>query len=763
MNREEARKKAEALVADMTLEEKAEQLKYGAPALKRLGIPAYNWWNEGLHGVARAGQATVFPQAIGMGATFDADLVKEMADVIATEGRAKYNAYSGKEDRDIYKGLTFWSPNVNIFRDPRWGRGHETYGEDPYLTSRLGVAFVEGLQGDGETLKAAACAKHFAVHSGPEAVRHEFDAEATPKDMEETYLPAFQALVQEAGVEAVMGAYNRTNGEPCCGSPKLQKILREDWGFEGHFVSDCWAIRDFHEHHMVTKNARESAALAINNGCDLNCGNTYLHILGAVQDGLVSEETITEAAVRLFTTRYLLGLFDGSEYDAIPYTEVESPAHLALAEKAAQESFVLLKNNGILPLDKTKLKTVGVIGPNANSRAALVGNYHGTASRYITILEGLQDYLGDDVRVLTSTGCELFRDRTENLAFPADRLSEAKIMADNSDVVVLCVGLDETLEGEEGDTGNSYASGDKIDLQLPQVQRDLMEAIKETGKPVVLCLMAGSDIDLSYASEHFDAVIQLWYPGAQGGMAAAKVLFGEVSPSGKLPVTFYESLDELPEFTDYRMAGRTYRYMKGKAQYPFGYGLTYGDVCVTGAVIAGCEDAEKESTGKAVEDRNMGTGNAEIGYAGNEEGVTDNKKKSIKAAGQPEQTEAACESGSKSSDRGFDPQALTVLADICNAGIHATDEVLQVYVKNHDCADPDKHPELCAFARIHLDAGEKKQIRIPVGHRALTVVGEDGIRRDDGKSYTFYVGCSQPDARSEELTGKRAVEIAYRR
>lgn len=763
MNREEARKKAEALVGKMTLEEKAEQLKYGAPALKRLGIPAYNWWNEGLHGVARAGQATVFPQAIGMAATFDTDLVKEMADVVATEGRAKYNAYSGKNDRDIYKGLTFWSPNVNIFRDPRWGRGHETYGEDPYLTSRLGVAFVEGLQGDGETMKAAACAKHFAVHSGPEAVRHEFDAEATPKDMEETYLPAFQALVQEAGVEAVMGAYNRTNGEPCCGSPKLQKILREDWGFEGHFVSDCWAIRDFHEHHMVTKNARESAALAINNGCDLNCGNTYLHILGAVQDGLVSEETVTEAAIRLFTTRYLLGLFDGSEYDTIPYTEVESPAHLALAEKAAAESFVLLKNNGILPLDKSKIRTIGVIGPNANSRAALVGNYHGTASRYVTVLEGLQDYLGEDVRVLTGIGCELFRDRTENLAFPADRLSEAKIVADNSDVVVLCVGLDETLEGEEGDTGNSYASGDKVDLQLPQVQRDLMEAVKETGKPVILCLMAGSDIDLSYASEHFDAVLQLWYPGAQGGKAAAKVLFGEVSPSGKLPVTFYESLDELPEFTDYRMAGRTYRYMKGKAQYPFGYGLTYGDVRVTEAVIAGCEDVEKESTGKAVEDRNVGTGNAKIGYAGNEEGVTDNKKKSIKAAGQSEQTEAACGCGSKSSDGGFDPQALTILADVYNAGIHATDEVLQVYVKNHDCADPDKHPELCAFARIHLDAGEKKQIRIPVGHRALTVVGEDGIRRDGGKSYTFYVGCSQPDARSEELTGKRAVEIAYRK
>lgn len=709
MNRKEARKKAEALVGKMTLEEKAEQLKYGASAVKRLGVPAYNWWNEGLHGVARAGQATVFPQAIGMGATFDTELVKEMADVVATEGRAKYNAYSGKNDRDIYKGLTFWSPNVNIFRDPRWGRGHETYGEDPYLTSRLGVAFVEGLQGDGETMKAAACAKHFAVHSGPEAVRHEFDAEATPKDMEETYLPAFQALVQEADVEAVMGAYNRTNGEPCCASPKLQKILRKDWGFEGHFVSDCWAIRDFHEHHMVTKNARESAALAINTGCDLNCGNTYLHILGAVQDGLVTEETITEAAIRLFTTRYLLGLFDGSEYDAIPYTEVESPAHLALAEKAAQESFVLLKNNGILPLDKTKLKTVGVIGPNANSRAALVGNYHGTASRYITILEGLQDYLGDDVRVLTSTGCELFRDRTENLAFPADRLSEAKIVADNSDVVVLCVGLDETLEGEEGDTGNSYASGDKTDLQLPQVQRDLVEAIKETGKPVILCLMAGSDIDLSYASEHFDAVLQLWYPGAQGGKAAAKVLFGEVSPSGKLPVTFYETLDELPEFTDYHMEGRTYRYMKGKAQYPFGYGLTYGDVQVTGA---GIEETEKTSD-------------------------TDGKE--------------------------FDPAALTVTAEVYNAGKYATDEVLQVYVKNHDSAEDGKHPELCAFVRIHLKPGEKKQVCIPVGHRALTIVGEDGVRRDDGHSYTFYVGCSQPDARSEELTGKKTVEIAYER
>ena len=336
MNREEAKKKAEALVARMTLEEKASQLRYDAPAIKRLGIPAYNWWNEGLHGVARAGQATVFPQAIGMAAAFDRKSVAEMAGIVATEGRAKYNAYSVNGDRDIYKGLTFWSPNVNIFRDPRWGRGHETYGEDPYLTKELGVSFVKALQGNGDTMKAAACAKHFAVHSGPEALRHEFDAEASAKDMEETYLPAFEGLVKEAKVEAVMGAYNRTNGEPCCGSPTLQKKLRGEWKFQGHFVSDCWAIRDFHEHHMVTDTAVESAALAINNGCDLNCGNTYLHIMKAYEKGLVTEETITRAAVRLFTTRYLLGLFDGSEYDNISYLEVESPRHLDAAEKASR-------------------------------------------------------------------------------------------------------------------------------------------------------------------------------------------------------------------------------------------------------------------------------------------------------------------------------------------------------------------------------------------------------------------------------------------
>ena len=588
MKREEARKKAEELVAQMTLEEKATQLKYDSPAIPRLNVPRYNWWNEALHGVARAGQATVFPQAIGLGATFDEDLVFTIAEVIAEEGRAKYNAYSKQGDRDIYKGLTFWSPNVNIFRDPRWGRGHETYGEDPYLTSRTGVAFVKGLQGDGETMKAAACAKHYAVHSGPEAIRHEFDAQVSPKDMEETYLPAFEALVNEAEVEAVMGAYNRVNGEPSCGSNTLIKdILRNQWKFKGHFVSDCWAIRDFHENHGVTNTAAESAAMALNAGCDLNCGNTYLHILKAYQEGLVTEEAITEAAVRLFTTRFMLGLFDGSEYDEVPYDRVECKEHLALSREAAEKSFVLLKNDGILPLKKEELKAVGVIGPNANSRAALIGNYHGTATEYITILDGICRYLGDDVRVYCSDGAHLYKEQTELLGNKGDRLVEAKIVAVQSDVVILCVGLDETLEGEEGDTGNSYASGDKMSLKLPESQLHLMETIAETGKPVVLCLCAGSDIDMSYASEHFNAILQLWYPGAQGGLAAARTLFGEVSAFGKLPITFYETLEELPEFEDYSMKGRTYRYMTQQAQYPFGFGLNYGKTSVKEAVFDG--------------------------------------------------------------------------------------------------------------------------------------------------------------------------------
>ena len=592
--RAEARKKAKELVSKMNLMEKAAQLRYDAAPVSRLGVPTYNYWNEALHGVARAGVATMFPQAIGMAAAFDEDAMERVGDIIATEGRAKYNEYSKHDDRDIYKGLTFWSPNVNIFRDPRWGRGHETYGEDPYLTSRLGVRFVEGIQGGGPVMKAAACAKHYAVHSGPEAIRHEFDAEVSMKDMWETYLPAFEALVKEADVEAVMGAYNRTNGEPCCGHKYLmEEVLRGKWEFDGHYTSDCWAIKDFHENHQVTKNARESAALALKCGCDVNCGNTYLHLLGAVEDGLITEEDITVAAERLLTSRFLMGLFDGSEYDDIPYEAVECREHLEEALNMARKGSVLLKNDGALPLDKSKLKTIGVVGPNADSRAALIGNYHGTASRYITVLEGIQDEVGDDVRVLFSEGCHLEKDRVENLAWSQDRISEAVITAEHSDVVIICVGLDETLEGEEGDAGNSDASGDKKDLHLPKVQEELIEKVTAVGKPTIVVLMAGSAIDLNYAEEHCNAVLMAWYPGARGGRAVADILFGNVSPSGKLPITFYKDLEDLPEFTDYSMKNRTYRYMEQEALYPFGYGLTYGDTEVKEAKVLG--EVTKES------------------------------------------------------------------------------------------------------------------------------------------------------------------------
>ena len=592
MNRRQAQEKARALVSRMTIEEAASQLRYDAPAIERLGVPAYNWWNEALHGVARAGTATSFPQAIGIAASFDPALVRALGDVAATEGRAKYNAASRHGDRDIYKGLTFWSPNVNIFRDPRWGRGHETYGEDPLLTATLGAAYVKGLQGEGETMKSAACAKHFAVHSGPEALRHHFDAVASRKDMAETYLPAFKALV-EAGVEAVMGAYNRTNGEPCCGSATLQKILREDWGFEGHFVSDCWAIRDFHTGHMVTDTPEQSAALALEQGCDVNCGDTYVYMMKALAKGLVTEEQIRRSAVRLFTCRYMLGLMDGSEYDDIPYTAVECPEHLERAAEASRKACVLLKNDGLLPLSANKLNTLGVIGPNADSRASLIGNYHGTSSRYVTVLEGLQDALEGEARVLYAQGCHLFRDREENLAVADDRLSEALTVAECSDAVVLVLGLDETLEGEEGDTGNAAASGDKLDLLLPESQRRLMDAVLAVGKPTVICLMAGSAIDLGEAAEKANAVLLTWYPGARGGRAVADILLGKVSPSGKLPVTFYrnEQLSKMPEFTDYAMAGRTYRYVEEAPLYPFGYGLTYGD----------CRVAEARRTAGGVE------------------------------------------------------------------------------------------------------------------------------------------------------------------
>lgn len=566
------KEQAERLVSEMTLEEKCSQLRYDSPAIPRLGIDSYNWWNEGLHGVARAGTATVFPQAIAMAAAFDEDMIFKAADIISTEARAKYNYAHKRGDNDIYKGLTMWSPNVNIFRDPRWGRGHETYGEDPFLTAALGTAFVKGLQGNGEYLKTAACAKHFAVHSGPEAVRHEFNAEVSEKDLRETYLYAFEKLA-EAGVQGVMGAYNRVNGEPACASSRLMDILYNEWNYDGYFVSDCWAIRDFHTRHMVTSTAEESAALAIKSGCDINCGNTYIHAMKAVQSGLLEEEYVDRSAAKAMEIRLKLGMGAKTEYDDISFDVIDCDEHNAVSLEIAQKSMVLLKNDGILPLDKSRIKTIGVIGPNADSRAVLYANYCGTSSRCVTFLEGIREQF--DGRIYFSEGCHLYNDRCESLALPYDRLSEAEEVAENSDVVILCVGLDATLEGEEGDTGNSYASGDKPDLELPKSQQMLIERVIKAGKPTIIVLAAGSCVNVG--TDKMNALIDAWYPGAMGGRALADIIFGNISPSGKLPVTFYESAERLPDFEDYSMQGRTYRYARDNIIYPFGYGLTYSE------------------------------------------------------------------------------------------------------------------------------------------------------------------------------------------
>lgn len=566
--------RAEALVQEMTVTEQVGQLKYDAEAIPRLGIPAYNWWNEGLHGLARAGTATMFPQAIGLAATFHPELVQQAAEITANEARAKYDAVSAQGDRDIYKGLTIWSPNVNIFRDPRWGRGQETYGEDPFLTTKMGLAYVRGLQGDGAVLKTAACAKHFAAHSGPEAIRHGFDAVVSPKDLEETYLPAFEALVREGKVESVMGAYNSLNGTPTCANPFLMEKLR-DWGFSGYFVSDCWAIRDFHEHHHYTGSPEESASMAIRSGCDLNCGCTYQRLLNALEEGLVTEEEIRRACVHVMRTRIRLGMFDQESPYHYPYEIVACPAHKKIALQCAEESMVLLENNGILPLSDD-ISTIAVIGPNSDSCGALEGNYCGTADRYVTFLMGLQENFSG--RVLYAQGCQLFEDRTSNLTQPGDRYAEAVATAQCADVVVLCLGLDATMEGEEGDTGNDFAAGDKPDLRLPEVQRILLEKIKATGKPVIAVVAAGSAMVLE---QETDALIHAWYPGSEGGTALANLLFGKTAPSGKLPVTFYQDSRLLPDFTDYSMANRTYRYVQGNVRYPFGYGLTYGKIVCT--------------------------------------------------------------------------------------------------------------------------------------------------------------------------------------
>jgi len=684
------------LVARMTLEEKISQMLHDAPAIERLGVPKYNWWNECLHGVGRAGIATVFPQAIGLAATWNTELVHRVAVVFSDEARAKHHEAVRQGTRDIYTGLTFWSPNINIFRDPRWGRGQETYGEDPYLTARMGVAFVKGLQGDDTRyLKLVATPKHFAVHSGPEPDRHHFDARVGKRDLRETYLPAFEACVREAKAASVMGAYNRTNGEPCCASPTLlEQILRQEWDFDGYVVSDCWAIRDIYKHHRVVGTAAEAAALAVNAGCDLNCGEVYSGLLTAVKKGLISEAAIDRAVRRLFTARFRLGMFDPPEmvpYAQIPIEVNDSPDHRALALQAARESVVLLKNEyDLLPLNKD-IKSIAIIGPNADSVEVLLGNYYGMPSRAVTPLEGIQAKVPPGTEVLHAQGCDVIDESTGGYA-------AAVAMAERADVVIFVAGISQRIEGEEGQregvSGGMRSKGDRTDLGLPRVQGELLKAIHATGIPVVVVLINGSALSVNWAGAHVPAIVEAWYPGEEGGTAIADVLFGDYNPGGRLPVTFYQAVEDLPPFEDYRMEGRTYRYFRGEPLFPFGYGLSYTTFAY----------------------RNL-----------------------------------------QLSARAIAPgETLTIGVDVQNVGERAGDEVVQLYVSDVAASVPVPIRQLRDFERIHLAPGETKTVTFMLTPRQLSLIDDEGRRMIEPGEFQVAVGGRQP---SPEDFANRGTEV----
>ncbi len=573
-------KRIDDLLGRLTLEEKVMQMMDKTPAIERLGIPVYNWWNEALHGVARTGLATVFPQAIALAATFDETAMFETFSVISDEARAKYHSYQKGKLFDRYKGLTFWTPNINIFRDPRWGRGMETYGEDPYLTAKMGVAAVKGLQGDDpKYFKSFACAKHFAVHSGPESNRHSFNAIVSNRDLWQTYLPAFEALVKEGNVQQVMCAYNRFESKPCCGSDKLLvDILRNNWGYKGIVVSDCGAIDDFYQRdkrtprHETHPDASTASADAVLNGTDVECGSSYKSLIGAVQKGLVKESQIDVSLRRLFKGRFDLGMFDPDEmvkWSKIPYSVVDCQAHRDKALKMARESMVLLKNkNNTLPLSK-KIKTIAVVGPNANDSIMLWANYNGFPSKTTTILQGIKNKLPNST-ILFEKGCK----HAGEVNTDSINLTVSKVK--NADVILFVGGISPRLEGEEMRvTVEGFKGGDRTNIEIPTVQKELVKALKATGKPVVYVLCTGSALALNWEEENVDAILNAWYGGEAAGTAVADILFGDYNPAGRLPVTFYKSADQLPAFDDYSMKGRTYRYMTEKPLYPFGFGLSY--------------------------------------------------------------------------------------------------------------------------------------------------------------------------------------------
>ena len=819
-------KRVKDLVSRMTLEEKVSQMVHDAPPVERLGVPAYDWWNECLHGVGRAGIATVFPQAIGLAATWNADLMHRVATVISDEARAKHHRALREGQSNWYTGLTFWSPNINIFRDPRWGRGQETYGEDPYLTARLGVAFIRGLQGDDPRyLKLVATAKHYAVHSGPEADRHHFDARASVRDMRETYLPAFEATVREAKVHSVMGAYNRTNGEACCASKTLlQDILRDEWGFDGYVVSDCAAIHDIWAHHKLVATPEEASALAVKNGCELNCGETYPALVEAVHQGLIDEAAIDLAVTRLFTARFRLGMFDPPEmvpFAQIPYEANACPAHRAISLQAARESIVLLKNEGgFLPLKKG-LGAIAVIGPNADDLMALLGNYNGTPTEAVTLLEGIRRKVSPQTRVYAAKGCHIaegvpplvpipaaclrpsradaeqsglsatyyahgkfggepariqidpqlnflwkgcsplsggvadpfsvrwegylvppvsgtyklginsFNDckleldgevvlqyrlihhpvlRTTDVALEAGRLYPLRVelsshgadpqmqllwavpgvdyltpaleAARRAEVVVMALGLSPNLEGEEMPVHvEGFSGGDRTDIKLPRSQQELLEKVHALGKPLVVVLLNGSALAVNWANEHAAAIVEAWYPGEEGGAAVADVLFGDYNPGGRLPVTFYQSVEQLPPFTDYGMEGKTYRYF-GEALYPFGFGLSY----------------------------------TRFGYSN---------------LAAPAQVQAG--------------QPAQVSVTVQNVGQVAGDEVVQLYVRDVAASVPVPIRHLEGFQRLSLAPGESKQVSFTLSPRQMSIVDEAGRRVVEPGAFEIAVGGILPE------------------
>jgi beta-glucosidase len=690
------------LVSRMSIGEKISQMQHTAPGIERLGIPAYNWWNEALHGVARNGIATVFPQAIAMAATWNTDLITREADIISTEARAKYYQAIGKQEYGIYQGLTFWSPNINIFRDPRWGRGQETYGEDPFLTSQIGVSFVKGLQGSNDKyFKVIATAKHFAVHSGPESTRHSFDAWPSETDLYETYLPAFEALVREAHVNSVMGAYNRVYGTPACANELLlEKTLREKWGFPGYVVSDCWAISDFYNFHKFVPDAAKACALAVKAGTDLACGNEFVHLNEAVELGYISEAEIDVSVKRLFTARMKLGMFDPPEmvpFASISPSDNDTDAHRQFARKVAQESIVLLKNDeSILPLSN-KLRSIAVIGPYADELSVLLGNYNGDPSQPVTILQGIVNRVGKKIVVNYALGVDqlerIAMDSTRNLIQPQLELEAMKAGA-KSDVIVFVGGISPKLEGEEMPVKiDGFSGGDRTNLDMPENQLLLLKKLSTLKKPVVLVLTNGSALSVKWAKENVPAIIEGWYPGEEGGNAIADVLFGDYNPAGRLPVTFYQSIDDIPPFEDYRMDGKTYRYFKGEPLFAFGYGLSYTTFDYSGITLFDLE---------------------------------------MKAG-----------------------EMVKIGVTITNTGNYGGDEVVQVYLKQPESVASRPLKSLVAFKRLHLNKSESREV--------ILEIPMTRFRHFDGKlgdyaiakgPYELLIGAS-----SDDIRGKITIEI----